>query len=152
MTNIFISVIVPVYNTSNYLVRCLDSIKEQTYRNYEVIIINDGSTDNCQSIIEEYVNNNRQFRCFYKENGGLASARNLGIKKSRGEYIYFVDSDDYILNKSLEIMVNEIVKNEADMAICSFSHQPIVDHYSYYRQNINDRIILLLYSKRISIF
>lgn len=90
------SIIVPVYNVEKYLKKCLDSIKNQTYNNFEVIIVNDGSKDNSQIIIDEYVNSDNRFKSFIKKNGGLSSARNYGLKYVTGDYIIFLDSDDYL--------------------------------------------------------
>ena len=101
------SIIVPVYNTEKYIRKCLNSIKNQTYSNYEVIIVNDGSPDNSQSIIDEFVSSDKRFHSYIKENGGLSDARNYGIEQVTGDYILFVDSDDYIdlnlLNKLSKI-------------------------------------------------
>lgn len=94
MENELISVIVPIYNVENYLRMCLDSIQNQTYKNFECLLINDGSPDNSAEICREYVAKDSRFRYFEKENGGVSSARNLGIERSEGVYITFVDSDD----------------------------------------------------------
>lgn len=91
-----ISIIVPVYNSDKYLSRCLDSVLQQTYHNYEVIIINDGSNDNSQEIIDRYVAKDNRFRSFIQNNSGQAIARNKGVEMSRGDYIVFVDSDDSV--------------------------------------------------------
>ena len=90
------SIIVPVYNVEKYIKKCLESIKNQTYTNFEVIIVNDGSKDSSQIIIDEYVNSDNRFKSFIKKNGGLSSARNYGLKYVKGDYILFLDSDDYI--------------------------------------------------------
>lgn len=98
-----ISVIVPVYNTEKYLKKCLESIIHQTYQDFEIVIINDGSTDNSQKIIDEYIKEYPdKVKCINKENGGLSSARNSGIEVATGNYIIFVDSDDYIETKLFE--------------------------------------------------
>lgn len=91
-----ISVIVPVYNTVNYLERCVDSIRRQTWRNLEIIIVDDGSTDNSGALAEKIAMVDKRVRVFHKENSGSSSARNLGISQAKGDYIGFVDSDDYI--------------------------------------------------------
>ena len=90
------SIIVPVYNVEKYLKRCLDSIQNQTYDNFEVIIVNDGSPDHSQEIIDEYVKHDDRFLSYQKENGGLSDARNYGVKYATGDYLLFVDSDDYV--------------------------------------------------------
>lgn len=108
-----ISVIVPVFNTEKYLQKCLESIVNQTYKDFEVIIVNDGSTDNSQKIIDEYIKEYpAKVKCINKENGGLSSARNCGIDNVTGDYIVFVDSDDYVdvqlFEKILPYMEREI--------------------------------------------
>ena len=115
-----VSVIIPVYNVQRYLRECLDSLVEQTIRDdLEVIVVNDGSTDKSQQIIEEYVKNYPNlFKSYVKENGGQGSARNFGVKKATGEYIGFVDSDDYIENDMYEILYNEAVKKKLDVVVC----------------------------------
>lgn len=91
-----ISVIVPVYNVIEWLPRCVESIRRQTYPNLEIILVDDGSTDNSGALAEKMALEDKRVRVFHKENGGTSSARNLGISKARGDYIGFVDSDDYI--------------------------------------------------------
>lgn len=93
---VLISVIVPIYNIVEWLPRCVNSIRRQTYRNLEIILVDDGSTDNSGAMAEKFALEDKRVRVFHKENGGVSSARNLGIEKARGEYIGFVDSDDYI--------------------------------------------------------
>ena len=103
------SIIVPVYNVEKYLGKCLDSVNNQTFKDYEVIVINDGSTDNSISIIEQYKKNN--YVIINQENKGLSEARNTGLKIADGEYIFFLDSDDYIKNETLEIINNNLLLN-----------------------------------------
>lgn len=118
--NPLISVIVPVYNTAKYLPRCLDSILAQTYNNLEIIIVDDGSTDNSAKIIKSYAQKDPRIKSFHQSNSGLSSARNTGIAKSTGAYITFVDSDDSIEPNMLEAMVAAILNTSADIAVCSF--------------------------------
>ncbi len=99
---VLISVIVPVYNVVEWLPRCVDSIRRQTYRNLEIILVDDGSTDNSGALAEKFAMEDKRIRVFHKENGGSSSARNLGIQKARGQYIGFVDSDDYISEEMYE--------------------------------------------------
>ena len=108
------SIIVPVYNVEKYLKKCLDSILSQTYKNFEVIIVNDGSPDNSQKIIDEYKKKDKRIKAYKKENGGLSSARNYGIKKAKGEFLLFVDSDDSI-NKELLEKINEVASHTTDI-------------------------------------
>ncbi len=96
------SIIVPVYNVEKYIDDCLKSIEKQTYDDFEVIVVNDGSPDNSQSIIDKYVKKDVRFKSYIKKNGGLSDARNFGVKKARGEYLLFVDSDDDINERLLE--------------------------------------------------
>lgn len=96
-----ISVILPVYNVEPYIRSCLDSLSKQLYKNFEVLMVNDGSTDNSGVICQQYADSDKRFRYFEKENGGLSDARNFGIKESKGEYITFVDSDDWITEEYL---------------------------------------------------
>lgn len=102
-----ISVIVPVYNVYDYLDKCLASLVNQTDNDFEVIIVNDGSTDNSQEIIDKYVSENANMKAFIKENGGLSSARNFGISKASGDYVLFLDSDDYYEPDTIEILKKE---------------------------------------------
>ena len=109
------SIIVPVYNVEKYIDQCLKSILKQTFKDYEVIIVNDGSPDNSQDIIDIYVKKDKRFKSFRKKNGGLSSARNYGVTKAKGEYLVFVDSDDDI-NKDLLMELNkEIELNKVDV-------------------------------------
>lgn len=115
MNNVYplVSIIVPIYNVEQYISRCVDSILSQTYNNIEVILINDGSTDGSRDVIEKY---SRDSRCLIidKPNGGASSSRNMGINVAKGEYIYFIDSDDYITNTAVELLVNRMVETGAD--------------------------------------
>lgn len=113
-----ISVIVPVYNVEKYLQKCLDSIIGQTYRNLEIILVNDGATDSSKEICERYVLNDSRVQLITQKNQGLSAARNTGFAASSGEYVIFIDSDDYIADTMLEVLKNNIVKYDADMATC----------------------------------
>ena len=117
-----VSVIVPVYNTEKYLRKCLDSLVNQDFSDYEIVIVNDGSTDNSESIIKEYVSKYDFIKSFTKENGGLSSARNYGIDKASGNYLAFVDSDDYVESNYLKELYESITKNKSDIAVCEFSY------------------------------
>lgn len=117
MGNELISIVVPIYNVENYLRMCLDSIQNQTYQNFEVLLINDGSPDNSADICREYVAKDARFRYFEKENGGLSSARNFGIEHSTGAYITFVDSDDWLEYDALDRLYGALKKENADISI-----------------------------------
>jgi glycosyltransferase involved in cell wall biosynthesis len=111
-----LSVIVPVYNTKEYLERCVNSIRNQTYTELEIILVDDGSTDKSGSLCEKIALEDRRVRVFHKENGGSSSARNLGIKEARGNYIAFVDSDDYIEADMYAYLIEAIERTGAGMA------------------------------------
>ena len=115
-----ISVIIPVYNVEQYLEKCLDSILNQTYKNIEIILVNDGSIDKSGVICDEYSRKYNNIKVFHKENGGVSSARNLGIDNATGQYLAFVDPDDYIDPNMYEILVKKIVETNSDIAMCSF--------------------------------
>ncbi len=115
-----VSVIVPVYNVEKYLRKCLDSLVNQTMKDYEVILVNDGSTDSSQSIIDEYKQKYSCIKAFKKENGGMSSARNLGLQYATGEYIAFVDSDDYVEVFFLEKMYEKAKSDNSDVVICDY--------------------------------
>jgi len=115
-----VSVIVPVYNVENYLKKCLDSLVQQTLDDIEIIVMNDGSQDNSQKIIDEFRQNfPSKIKSFEKENGGLSDARNFGIERANAEFIGFVDSDDYVSETMFEEMYNLAVKHNAEMVICN---------------------------------
>lgn len=115
-----ISIIVPIFNTEKYLHQCLDSILSQSYGNFECLLINDGSTDASASICREYVAKDARFRYFEKENGGVSSARNLGIERSGGAYITFIDSDDWVEFDYLEVLYAAIIQETADISVSSY--------------------------------
>lgn len=115
-----ISVIVPVYNAEQYLAECLDSILGQTYHNLEVILINDGSTDNSLKVIEEYAENDVRIKAFSIENSGPAKCRNFGLEHFSGDYLMFIDSDDYICKDLIESLFSYI-KADHEIAMCKFS-------------------------------
>lgn len=117
-----ISVIIPVYNVENYVAKCLDSILAQNYANLEVLCVNDGSTDNSGKILDEYALKDDRIRVFHKENGGVSSARNLALDNVTGDYIGFVDSDDYIAPDMYSKLLSVIENNGADIAECSIAY------------------------------
>ena len=122
MENQLISVIVPVYNVEEYLKQCLDSILEQTFSNYEVILVNDGSTDSSGLICQEYAEKDSRIRYFEKENGGLSDARNYGIEQAQGEYLTFVDSDDFLDKMHLNVLYTALVSNNVDISIVNYAN------------------------------
>lgn len=115
-----ISIIVPIYNVEKYLRKCIESLINQTYKDIEIILIDDGSPDNCGQICDEYVKNDNRIRVVHKKNAGVSEARNDGIKLSKGDYIAFVDSDDYVEKNFIEILYDNAIKNNADVSICNY--------------------------------
>ncbi len=132
MGNELVSIIVPVYNTEKYIRQCLDSILNQTYQNFECLLINDGSSDNSADICREYVAKDTRFRYFEKENGGVSSARNLGIECSWGAYITFIDSDDWVDSDYLEVLYSALIEEQADIAVSTYKKFNISDNCWYF--------------------
>ena len=106
--NPLISIIIPVYNREKYIEECLNSILSQTFNDYEILLIDDGSNDNTGIICDKYAEENKKIKVFHKKNGGVSSARNLGLRCAKGKWIIFVDSDDVLAKESLTIM-NSII-------------------------------------------
>ena len=115
-----VTVIIPVYNVERYLRRCLDSVMRQTFQNWQAICVNDGSPDNSLEILQEYAARDPRFEIINKKNGGLSDARNVGMKYAKGDYILFLDSDDFIHDQTLELMLATIKSKRADMAMFNF--------------------------------
>lgn len=116
----FVSVIVPVYNVENYLYNCLESLRNQTFKDFEVLLVDDGSTDESNNICFDYCAKYPYFHLLNKENGGVASARQLGLSSSIGEYVIHVDPDDYVESRFLEKLYNKAKENNADMVVCDY--------------------------------
>lgn len=117
-----ISIIVPIYNTAKYLDECIQSILHQTYSNLEIILVDDGSTDNSLQICKKYAKQDPRIRIFHKENGGLSSARNAGLELATGDYLMFCDADDFYLSNSCELLEKEITEKNADYVIGNYIH------------------------------
>ena len=113
-----ISVIVPIFGVEKYLNKCVESIVNQTYRNLEIILVDDGSKDNCGAICDQWLVKDERIKVIHKENGGLSDARNAGLQMATGEYISFIDSDDYIEPTFLEILYTKLQEECADIAEC----------------------------------
>jgi len=117
-----VSVIVPVYNVEDYLERCLDSLVNQTLKDIEIIVVNDGSPDNSQEIIDKYQNKYPNIHGYQKKNGGVSAARNFGIEKADGEYIAFIDGDDYVLHNMYELMYKKAKSGNFDIVACDLNY------------------------------
>ena len=117
-----ISVIVPIYNVEKYLERCVKSIEIQTYKDFEIILVDDGSTDGSSKICDDLCCEYSNIVVIHKENGGLSDARNKGIENASGEYLVFIDSDDYIKSDMLEVLYSNLEKYDADISVCYFNY------------------------------
>ena len=115
-----ISIIVPVYKVEKYLEKCIESILTQTYKNIEVILVDDGSPDNCPAICDRYAVKDNRIRVIHKKNGGLSDARNAGLAVAKGDFISFIDSDDFVSKDFCELLLEASIKEKADMAICNY--------------------------------
>lgn len=168
-----VSIIVPVFNTEKYLKRCIESIQNQTYVNIEIMLIDDGSTDASLTICNQYAKNDKRIKVIHQENQGVSIARNRGLDFASGEYIGFVDSDDYISNDMYEIMVREMERADVDMVACGYNFDiqnqiiPVKNkeeilenvmsaeqfmYYAYCRDSykaVTNYTVLKLYSKKI---
>lgn len=142
-----ISVIVPIYNAEKYLEKCLNSLINQTLQDVEILLINDGSSDNSQNIIDKYQSSSLNIKSFYQKNAGQAAARNLGIKNSTGEFIAFVDSDDYLELTAYEKAYNYAIKKNLDIVCFKFYEEinQIKNESNYYNfENSNTNIKYIL--------
>lgn len=132
--NILISIIIPVYNKEKYLDRCLKSVENQTYKNIEIILVDDGSKDSSRKIIEKHKEIDKRIIVIYKDqNKGAAAARNSALDIAKGDHICFVDGDDYISEHFVEYLLNNIEESGTDLSMCAFSYSdilPITDNYS----------------------
>ena len=113
-----VSVIVPIYKVEPYLKKCVDSIRNQTYKNLEIILVDDGSPDECPKMCDDFAKEDNRIKVIHRKNGGLSAARNSGLEIATGKYIGFVDSDDYIHSKMYEILVGRLEEKSADLAVC----------------------------------
>ncbi|MBF0714041.1 glycosyltransferase family 2 protein [Gemella sp. GH3] len=127
-----ISVVIPVYNVEQYLRECLDSVITQTYKNLEIILVNDGSTDSSGRICNEYARKDDRIKVYHKKNGGASDSRNFGLEKVTGDLVTFIDSDDWVVNDYIEILYNEQVKTDADIVIGNYLKYDESDGKFYY--------------------
>lgn len=156
-----ISIVVPVYNVEIYLEKCIKSILNQTYKNIEVILINDGSTDNSKFICEQLVEIDSRVRFFDINNSGVSFARNYGVEKSTGKYIIFVDSDDYVSKNMVKLLYNNMLNTNADLSIGKVKHvyseedieeNSINDDIKIYEWNSKEALKEFMNTKRTSFF
>lgn len=137
-----VSVIVPIYNVEAYLKRCVDSILNQTYKNLEIILVDDGSPDKCPEICDEYAKSDKRIKVIHKQNAGVSAARNDGLAIAQGDLIGFVDPDDCIHPSMYEEMVNYLVSQDCDLVSCGFSEfseddiHSDIDLSSYYKETL----------------
>lgn len=139
-----ISVIVPIYNVEKYVLCCIESIINQSYKNLEIILINDGSIDSCGVLCDKYVSRDQRIKVIHKDNGGSSSARNLGLSVSTGDYITFVDSDDFLNEDYIFHLYNGLVEKDADISLSNM----IIYNENGYRKNINLEKTLVFSNKR----
>lgn len=147
-----VSIIVPIYNMEKYLNKCIDSIVRQTYDNLDIILVNDGSTDSCQEICKTYEKIDKRIRVILKENSGPSASRNLGLKNARGEYIYFIDSDDYISDNAIQLMVEYALQYKCKMVISDAVYEVGGQDKEYNNLALNGQDQLLTSEKVIGIF
>lgn len=138
-----VSIVVPIYNVEQYLEKCVESICRQTYENLEIILVNDGSPDQCGQMCEEYAKKDNRIKVIHKKNGGLSDARNSGVKLATGKYLLFVDSDDYIAKDLVEKTVTVAEKNNCDMVL--------YDYYYVEPDNVEIRSTIVPANKVISL-
>lgn len=132
---LMVSIIIPVYNVEKYLAQCLDSVVNQTYKNLEIIPVDDGSPDSCGKICDQYAVKDNRITVIHKENGGLSDARNAGLKAAHGEYVYFLDSDDYLREDAIQRLVDRSVSERAEIVF--FDCETVYEDYedSEYRED-----------------
>lgn len=134
-----ISVIVPIYNVEKYLTKCIESIINQTYENLEIILVDDGSPDNCPIICDEYAKRDSRVKVIHKKNGGLSDARNTGLDIATGEYIMFIDSDDFVEIDMMESMMNNMIDNNVDLVVCNIKY--IYDNSEKVKYNQKNKVL-----------
>ncbi|MGJ0706244.1 glycosyltransferase family 2 protein, partial [Enterococcus avium] len=151
-----ISIIVPVYDVEKYLKKCVDSILNQTFKDFELILVDDGSPDNSGAICDQYAEKDSRVRVIHKENGGLSDARNAGIEVARGKYLGFVDSDDFVNEDMYKQLYTSIIENNADLSICGIfdlyeGKTPIKKTEKKLLLNRNEAMIMIFHGNEISV-
>lgn len=127
-----VSIIIPIYNVEKYLERCVKSVIEQSYTNLEIFLVDDGSPDNSGAIADSLAKNDKRIKVIHQKNKGLSGARNTGIKQATGEWIMFVDSDDFIDSDMVKTMLNIAIKNKAEIVACNVDRVSDDGHINYY--------------------
>lgn len=135
MREFLVSIIIPMYNSEKTLDRCIKSVIEQTYKNIEIILIDDGSIDNSISLAKKYAQSDLRIKVYSKKNGGTSSARNYGIDRARGDFITFVDADDYIHKNMINEMINEVEHSNDSIVFCG--------NYEIWKENTDERLLFL---------
>lgn len=137
-----VSIIVPVYNAEKHISKCIESVISQTYSNWELILVNDGSRDNSHSVCKNFAQNDNRIKVLNKINGGASSARNAGIKVSQGKYICFIDSDDYVGNKYIEDLIVPYIQGSNTMIICGMTilNKNIKSYFTYDNYEIRNNL------------
>ena len=142
MNDLLISVVVPVYKTEAYLPRCVSSICNQTYKNLEIILVDDGSPDNSGALCDRLATEDSRIRVIHKKNGGLASARNAGIDAMTGEYAAFVDSDDYIAPEMIRSLYDLCIEHQVPIACCGIERVTDQGHVNYFNEKTEDFLLM----------
>src|SRR5699024_1200447 len=140
MLEMLISVIIPIYNKEEYLDECINSVVNQTYKNLEIILVNDGSTDRSEVIINKWYKKDDRIVFLNQENKGVSSARNKGISKANGEYVFFIDADDRLEDNALNLLYKYSLINKSDIIMSNFIH--VKNKYISYRPKISETIDL----------
>ena len=143
MEETLVSVIIPVYNVEKYLKKCVESVINQTYKNLDIILVDDGSEDLSGRMCDEWEKKEKRITAIHKRNGGLSDARNVGLDVAKGDYYVFIDSDDYISPDMIEIMMDSAKRNSCEIAICNmirFSESG--DSFPFYKPATNEQVLL----------
>ena len=137
-----ISIVIPIYNAEKYLEECLNSIKNQTYKNFEVIMVNDGSKDDSETICMNFLRSDSRFRYLKKENGGVSSARNVGLDNVEGDYITFIDADDWVDENYLDLLITTVKKNHSDIVVSSYKQFNNIDVFYLRAYSLQEKYLL----------
>lgn len=141
--NKMISAIVPFYQSKTTIEKCLNSLQTQTYSNFEVICVSDGSDDGSIEIVKQFVNSDFRFKLIEQTNGGVSKARNTGFKEATGSHIQFIDSDDYANEKMFEVMLNRMIETDADIVVCNYNHLCMKHYFGDEIVDLNDKLNFL---------